>query len=183
MSKRRGKRRWPRQRLPGRHRQRGVSDIGTDAEGVQRLFRQFSFRAPFQVIWRPRRPARSPERVNVNVIVARKKPESSDYHSTRPSRTARRVRACGEWASTDRDDNADAVLARTGDVPTLEALVAAQLLRAHFPELRLRFVNVIDLMTLQSAHAPRPGWTTTRTSRCLASRKKAPPPRHSTWWC
>jgi xylulose-5-phosphate/fructose-6-phosphate phosphoketolase len=54
-----------------------------------------------------------------------------------------------EWASTDSGGEADVVLACAGDIPTLEALAAADLLRQHLPELRVRFVNVVDLMRLQ----------------------------------
>jgi len=54
-----------------------------------------------------------------------------------------------EWASSDRDGEPDVVLACAGDVPTLETLAAVSLLRQHLPELRVRVVNVVDLMTLQ----------------------------------
>lgn len=54
-----------------------------------------------------------------------------------------------EWASTcGRDDDPDIVLACAGDVPTQEALAAVELLAEHVPELRVRFVNVVDLMAL-----------------------------------
>jgi xylulose-5-phosphate/fructose-6-phosphate phosphoketolase len=53
-----------------------------------------------------------------------------------------------EWASTDGGADPDVVLACAGDVPTLETLAAADLLRRHFPELRVRVVNVVDLMRL-----------------------------------
>jgi xylulose-5-phosphate/fructose-6-phosphate phosphoketolase len=53
------------------------------------------------------------------------------------------------WASTDDGQSADVVLACAGDVPTLEAVAAAQLLREHLPSLRVRLVNVVDLMRLQ----------------------------------
>ncbi len=54
-----------------------------------------------------------------------------------------------EWASTDDSGDPDVVLACAGDVPTLEALAAADLVRRHLPQLKVRFVNVIDLMRLQ----------------------------------
>jgi phosphoketolase len=54
-----------------------------------------------------------------------------------------------DWASTDEGLEPDVVLASAGDVATLEALAAAALLRAEFPDLRLRFVNVVDLFKLQ----------------------------------
>jgi xylulose-5-phosphate/fructose-6-phosphate phosphoketolase len=53
------------------------------------------------------------------------------------------------WASTDEGGECDVVLACCGDVPTLETLAAADLLRALAPELRIRVINVVDLMRLQ----------------------------------
>ncbi|GII20982.1 phosphoketolase family protein [Planosporangium mesophilum] len=55
-----------------------------------------------------------------------------------------------EWASNDKGDP-DVVLAAAGDIPTTEILAAADLLRRHLPELRVRVVNVVDLMRLQPA--------------------------------
>jgi xylulose-5-phosphate/fructose-6-phosphate phosphoketolase len=55
-----------------------------------------------------------------------------------------------EWASNDGGEEPDVVLACAGDVPTLEVLSAAALLREHLPDLRVRVVNVVDLMRLQS---------------------------------
>jgi xylulose-5-phosphate/fructose-6-phosphate phosphoketolase len=54
-----------------------------------------------------------------------------------------------QWASNDRGARPDAVMACCGDVPTLETLAAVSILRAHLPELKLRVVNVVDLMKLQ----------------------------------
>ncbi|SFN26239.1 xylulose-5-phosphate/fructose-6-phosphate phosphoketolase [Nitrosospira briensis] len=56
------------------------------------------------------------------------------------------------WASNDQDGEPDVVLACAGDVPTLETLAAVDLLRCHIPELRMRVINVVDLMTLQPPH-------------------------------
>jgi len=53
------------------------------------------------------------------------------------------------WASNDQDAEPDVVMACAGDVPTLETLAAVDLLHRLFPELRIRVVNVVDLMTLQ----------------------------------
>jgi xylulose-5-phosphate/fructose-6-phosphate phosphoketolase len=55
------------------------------------------------------------------------------------------------WASNDRGGEPDVVMACAGDVPTLETLAAVELLRQHAPELKMRVVNVVDLMTLQPA--------------------------------
>jgi len=54
-----------------------------------------------------------------------------------------------EWASSDTGGEPDVVLACAGDVPTIETLAAVDLLREHAPELKVRVVNVVDLMTLQ----------------------------------
>jgi xylulose-5-phosphate/fructose-6-phosphate phosphoketolase len=55
------------------------------------------------------------------------------------------------WASNDEGSEPDLVMAAAGDVPTLEVLAAIALLRAHVPALKIRFVNVVDLMKLQPA--------------------------------
>jgi len=54
-----------------------------------------------------------------------------------------------DWASNDQDGDPDVVLACAGDVPTLEVLAAVGLLRQHLPALKVRVVNVVDLMSLQ----------------------------------
>jgi xylulose-5-phosphate/fructose-6-phosphate phosphoketolase len=54
-----------------------------------------------------------------------------------------------DWASTDQEGEPDVVLACAGDVPTMEALAAAALLRENFPDLKVRFVNVLDLFKLE----------------------------------
>jgi xylulose-5-phosphate/fructose-6-phosphate phosphoketolase len=62
---------------------------------------------------------------------------------------------CGEgigiwsWASNDREVAPDVVMACCGDVPTLETLAAVSIMREHLPELKIRVVNVVDLMKLQ----------------------------------
>jgi len=86
----------------------------------------------------------------VNVVVAGKQP-SLDY-LTIDEAVAHCTRGLGiwEWASSDEGAEPDVVLACAGDVPTLEVLAAAALLREHLPELRVRVINVVDLMRLQS---------------------------------
>ena len=85
----------------------------------------------------------------VNVVVAGKQP-ALDY-MTIDEAVAHCTRGLGiwEWASTDDGSEPDVVLACAGDVPTLETLAAAALLREHLPELRVRVINVVDLMRLQ----------------------------------
>jgi xylulose-5-phosphate/fructose-6-phosphate phosphoketolase len=85
----------------------------------------------------------------VNVIVAGKNPAPQwlDMESAVKHCTA----GCGiwGWASNDQGAAPDVVMACAGDVPTLETLAAVDLLRTHLPDLKIRFVNVVDLMTLQ----------------------------------
>ena len=85
----------------------------------------------------------------VNVIVAGKQPQPQWLDM------ASAVRHCGQgigiwkWASNDDGHDPDVVMACAGDVPTSETLAAVDLLRKHLPDLRVRVVNVVDLMTLQ----------------------------------
>ncbi|MER7506608.1 phosphoketolase family protein [Nonomuraea pusilla] len=85
----------------------------------------------------------------VNVIVAGKQPVLDLF--TMDEAVAHCTRGLGilPWASTDDDGEPDVVLACAGDVPTLETLAAAALLREHLPHLKVRVVNVVDLMRLQ----------------------------------
>jgi xylulose-5-phosphate/fructose-6-phosphate phosphoketolase len=85
----------------------------------------------------------------VNVIVAGKQPalqyldiDAAVVHCTKGL-------GIWEWASNDEGGEPDVVMACAGDVPTLETLAAVDLLRQHFPTLKVRVVNVVDLMTLQ----------------------------------
>jgi len=85
----------------------------------------------------------------VNVIVAGKQP-SLDY-LTIDEAVAHCTRGLGvwDWASNDDGEEPDVVMACAGDIPTLETLAAVALLRQHLPELRMRVVNVVDLMRLE----------------------------------
>ncbi|MFC5829797.1 phosphoketolase [Nonomuraea insulae] len=85
----------------------------------------------------------------VNVIVAGKQPVLDLF--TMDEAIAHNTRGLGilPWASTDQGSEPDVVLACAGDVPTLETLAAAALLREHVPGLKVRVVNVVDLMRLQ----------------------------------
>ena len=85
----------------------------------------------------------------VNVIVAGKQPalQYLDMQSAIQHCTA--GIGIWDWASNDQDGEPDVVVASAGDIPTLEALAAVDLLRQHFTDLRIRFINVVDLMTLQ----------------------------------
>ena len=96
----------------------------------------------------------------INVIVAGKHPEPQWLDIDAAIAHCREGLGVWEWASNDVDDNVDVVMACAGDVPTLEALAAVQLLRAQFPQLQIRFINVVDLMTLQPDHVHPHGKST-----------------------
>ena len=85
----------------------------------------------------------------VNVIVAGKQPALT--YLSMDDAIAHCTRGIGiwDWASNDDGGEPDVVLGCCGDVPTLETLAAAAILRGHLPELRVRVVNVVDLMRLQ----------------------------------
>jgi xylulose-5-phosphate/fructose-6-phosphate phosphoketolase len=85
----------------------------------------------------------------VNVIVAGKQPTPTWLPMDEAVLHCARGAGVWEWASTDESGPPDVVLACAGDVPTLETLAAADLLRRHLPDLGVRVVNVVDLMRLQ----------------------------------
>ncbi|MFG1883960.1 phosphoketolase [Micromonospora sp. NPDC049102] len=85
----------------------------------------------------------------INVVVAGKQPAPNWLTVEEAIQHTRRGLGIWEWASNDDESEPDVVLACCGDVPTLETLAAADLLREHLPELRVRLVNVVDLMRLQ----------------------------------
>jgi xylulose-5-phosphate/fructose-6-phosphate phosphoketolase len=85
----------------------------------------------------------------VNVIVAGKQPAHNWLSMDDAILHATRGAGIWDWASNDMGGEPDVVMACCGDIPTLETLAAVDLLRQHLPELRVRVVNVIDLMRLQ----------------------------------
>jgi xylulose-5-phosphate/fructose-6-phosphate phosphoketolase len=85
----------------------------------------------------------------VNVIIAGKQPELQWLDMNAAIEHCTAGLGIWEWASNDRHSEPDVVMACAGDVPTLETLAAVDLLRSHFPDLKIRVVNVVDLMTLQ----------------------------------
>jgi len=89
----------------------------------------------------------------VNVIVAGKHPAPQWLDMEAAVRHCTAGIGMWEWASSDRGGEPDVVMACCGDVPTLETLAAVKLLRGFFPDLRIRVVNVVDLMKLQPASA------------------------------
>ena len=85
----------------------------------------------------------------VNVIVAGKQPNLNWLSMDQAILHCTRGIGIWGWASNDADGEPDVVMACCGDIPTLETLAAVDLLRQHLPELKVRVVNVVDLMRLQ----------------------------------
>jgi xylulose-5-phosphate/fructose-6-phosphate phosphoketolase len=85
----------------------------------------------------------------VNVIVAGKQPAPQWLSMDAAIKHCSAGIGIWDWASNDRDGEPDVVLACAGDVPTIETLAATAILRERLPHLRVRVVNVVDLMTLQ----------------------------------
>jgi xylulose-5-phosphate/fructose-6-phosphate phosphoketolase len=87
----------------------------------------------------------------VNVIVSGKQPDLQWLDMDAAIKHCTAGLGIWEWASNDKGGEPDVVMACAGDVPTLEILAAVQLLWKHFPDLKIRVINVVDLMTLQPA--------------------------------
>jgi xylulose-5-phosphate/fructose-6-phosphate phosphoketolase len=87
----------------------------------------------------------------INVIVAGKQPAPQWLDIDAAIRHCTVGLGIWDWAGTEQDDGPDVVMACAGDVPTLETLAAVEFLRSRVPDLRIRVVNVVDLMTLQPA--------------------------------
>ena len=85
----------------------------------------------------------------VNVIVSGKQPAQQWLDMNAAINHTSAGIGLWEWACNDQDGEPDVVLAAAGDVPTLEMLAAIDILRQLTPELKIRFINVVDLMTLQ----------------------------------
>jgi xylulose-5-phosphate/fructose-6-phosphate phosphoketolase len=85
----------------------------------------------------------------VNVIVAGKQPALQYLEMDAAVKHCTAGIGIWEWASNDKGAEPDVVMACCGDIPTLETLAAVDLLRRHVPELKIRVVNVVDLMVLQ----------------------------------
>jgi xylulose-5-phosphate/fructose-6-phosphate phosphoketolase len=85
----------------------------------------------------------------VNVIVAGKQPSLQWLDMDAAVKHCTNGIGMWEWAGNDRGSEPDVVMACCGDVPTLETMAAVDILRQYFPDLKVRVVNVVDLMTLQ----------------------------------
>jgi xylulose-5-phosphate/fructose-6-phosphate phosphoketolase len=85
----------------------------------------------------------------VNIVVAGKHPAPQWLDMAAAARHCAAGIGRWDWASSDGDGEPDLVMAAAGDVPTLEILAAVSLLKAALPDLRIRMINVVDLMRLQ----------------------------------
>ncbi len=85
----------------------------------------------------------------INVIVAGKQPEMQWLDMDAAVKHCTAGLGIWQWASNDRGSEPDVVMACAGDVPTLETIAAVQIQREHLPEIKVRVINVVDLMTLQ----------------------------------
>ena len=86
---------------------------------------------------------------DINVIVAGKQPELQWLNMEAAIKHCTAGLGIWKWASNDEGGDPDVVMACCGDVPTLETLAAVKLLRQQFPEIKVRVINVVNLMTLQ----------------------------------
>jgi xylulose-5-phosphate/fructose-6-phosphate phosphoketolase len=87
----------------------------------------------------------------INVIVAGKQPALQYLEMEAAIKHCTAGVSIWEWASNDQNGEPDVVMACAGDIPTMETLAAVDLLRQHFPDLKVRVVNVVNLMSLQPA--------------------------------
>jgi len=95
----------------------------------------------------------------VNVVVAGKQPAPQWLTMDQAIKHCTAGVGIWDWASNDQGSEPDVVMACCGDVPTLETLAAVQLMRRHLPELKVRVINVVDLMRLQPAEEHPHGLT------------------------
>ena len=107
----------------------------------------------------------------VNVIVASKHPSHQWLTMEQAVKHCTQGVSIWEWASNDQGEEPDIVMACCGDTPTLEALAATTILGENLPELKIRFVNVVDLMKLES-HERHPHGLTDADFNALFTKDK-----------
>lgn len=95
----------------------------------------------------------------VNVMVTSKHPRPQWLTMDQAIKHCTQGIGIWEWASNDQGEDPDIVLACCGDTPTLESLAAVTIMRQYLPEVKIRFINVVDLMKLQSHHKHPHGLT------------------------
>jgi xylulose-5-phosphate/fructose-6-phosphate phosphoketolase len=85
----------------------------------------------------------------INIIVAGKQMQPQWLNMDQAIKHCTAGIGIWEWASNDRGSEPDVVMACCGDVPTMETIAAVDMLRSHVPDLKIRVINIVDLMTLQ----------------------------------
>ncbi|MDK7327663.1 phosphoketolase family protein [Lactobacillus mulieris] len=90
------------------------------------------------------------DRECINVLVTSKQPRPQWFSKEEAQRLVENGLSYIDWASTDEHAEPDVVFASTGTEPTLETLAAIDLLHKNFPELKIRYINVLDVMKIQS---------------------------------
>lgn len=108
---------------------------------------------------------------HINIIVASKHPTTQWLSMDQAITNFKQGASIWNWASNDQGCEPDVVIASCGDTPTLEALAAVQIIRQNLPELKVRFVNVIDLMKLQSSDKHPHGLTDAEFDRIFTADK------------
>ena len=108
---------------------------------------------------------------HINVIVAGKQPSRQYLTMDKAIKHCSTGIGIWEWASNDQGEEPDVVMACAGDVPTMETLAAVSIMREHLPELKVRVVNVVDLMTLQP-HTEHPHGLTDKDFDLLFTKDK-----------
>ena len=116
----------------------------------------------------------------VNVIVAGKQPAPNWLTMDEAIVHCTRGIGIWDWASNDEGGEPDVVIACAGDVPTLEALAAVDLLREHLPDLKVRVVNVVDLMRLQDDAEHPHGLSDASSTRCSRPTSRSSSPTTAT---
>jgi len=89
---------------------------------------------------------------NINVIVSDKQAHLQYMDMDEAVKHCTKGIGTWDWASNDQGSEPDVVMVGCGDIPTQEALAATAILREHFPALKIRFINVVDLFTMQPEH-------------------------------
>jgi xylulose-5-phosphate/fructose-6-phosphate phosphoketolase len=107
----------------------------------------------------------------VNVIVAGKQPSLQWLDMDAAAKHCAAGIGIWEWAGGDEHTDPDVVMACCGDAPTLETLAAVKLVRGHFPELKVRVVNVVNLMKLQQTAEHPHGLSDSDFDRLLTANK------------
>ncbi|MGA7815084.1 phosphoketolase family protein [Caballeronia sp.] len=107
----------------------------------------------------------------INVIVADKQPHLQYLSMEHALAHCTKGIGIWDWASTDQNSEPDVIMACAGDIATMESLAAVEILKKHFPDLKIRFVNVVDLFRLMPA-SDHPHGLSERDFDSLFSRDK-----------